>query len=71
MNTQKHTKDDYMGSKYSQHIYPNAEVDNIIDTKEDNPYNVSKDDEMYREAMKNSQYQRKFTLGIFFTKNRG
>ena len=69
MNSNHNNDRDYMGSKFSQQIFPSGEVDDIKDFKEE----VTDDDhkeQFWDQAMSDSDYQGKFTVGNYFIKVR-
>ena len=56
---------EYLGTKYSQHMFPDAELDDIRDVKEEINDEENKD-QFWSQAMSDSNYEEKFTLGIIF-----
>ena len=65
----KNRHNDYMGSKYSQHMFPEGEINDEKDFKEE-----SLDDErkehFWGQLMSDSKYEGKFTLGELYLNTR-
>jgi hypothetical protein len=65
----KSRHNDYMGSRYSQHMFPEGEINDTKDFKEESLDDERKD-QFWNQVMTDSNYEGKFTIGKLFLNRR-
>lgn len=55
-------KQDYLGTKFSQHLFPTGQVNEEKNFKEE-ALGIGEKEEFWNQALKDSEYEGKFSMG--------